>query len=148
TNEIKGLALYWETSGSQPLVLSDAAASKYPMWRPDAFPERRSGVARLVFQVDARAIGGHPERRRREELVEGLGDTDEFALNVPDAEFDEAIEDCPVMDMLGHGPDIEPVRDPHGRHHDLFIDGAVGEVADEGAVDLQVVERKALEVFE
>ena len=52
------------------------------------------------------------------------------------------------MDVLGDGAQLQALGHPHGGEDDLLVDGVGHQVAHEGAVDLQVVERETLQVLE
>ena len=62
-----------------------------------------------------------------------------------DAEGREAQERLLVLDALGHGPQAEAAAEVDDGLHDRRVGIVAHEVADERAVDLQLVDRQVLE---
>ena len=83
-----------------------------------------------------------------EHLGQRHGLAEEVTLQVRDTQIGQTFVDGGVVDVFGHGTQLQALGHPHGGEDDLLVDGVGHQVAHEGAVDLQVVERETLQVLE
>src|SRR5690606_39695712 len=73
---------------------------------------------------------------------------DEIPLRERDSELPELVQHLPGLDALGDGLDAHGAPDLVDRAHHAFVDAVVRHVADELAVDLEVIDRQVLAVGE
>src|ERR687896_2700012 len=92
---------------------------------------------------------GHPRPGRRRPRLRGQdGRADVVALGVVDAVLGQQAQRRLVAHVLGDGAPPEAPREGHDGAHEVLVDGAAGQVADELAVDLQVGRGQVLQVVE
>ena len=66
-----------------------------------------------------------------EDRIDRAGGTEQIALQIDHPHFAQASVHGFVMHMLGNRSQLQSPRDPDRRHHDLFVDRAGGQIADE-----------------
>src|SRR3954469_6844686 len=110
-------------------------------------------AARATRCTSARMARGYPALRERDlrlgqPVAQRRRLAEVEALGVVDAHAPQQRRRLAVADVLGHRALAEPARDVDDRLDDELVGPVDGRVADELAVDLQVVERQVLEVVE